>query len=758
MDGASDAGHAMPAMSLGLVYYILFRHKWKILVLGAAGLVAALIAWRLIPIPYASQARVLIRYVEERQSPTATEEGSRVRAVEERGSIIRTEAQILTSFDLALEVARQLGPEQVLDESVGSPAEDLASAAGAVFSGLTVDPQGAVLQLEFRHADAAKTQPILAAVIESYLKRHVQVHRSTGGIDAALIQETDQRRSRLLETEEELRKTLEQAGVIDLPSARTDLGARIARLQEELFAAEAALAENRAQIQAMTGAQPPSSTAPESDETPVGTSTAELPTDVVNVYRQILVSLPNLYTREQQLLAQFTAETTMVKGVRSQIAEQEALRARLEKEYPQLLVVPEARAVAPPATQAQAGGAFDVAAANARVSAIEARRRVLNDQLSRLRADLAKLGSIEARITELQRARELQEQQFRYLSANLERARVDEAFGPNRVSNISVLQSPSPPMRQSKKALQIIAGLAVGGLALGIGVAVAIELFLDQSLRRASEIESSLNLPFMLSIPRLKQIARPSARPVLKLSAAQPRGTSGLATEEGGVSGPSNGTGALVPWSVDSELRQYFDALRNRIVYSFEMRNITRKPKLVAVTSAGAGAGTSTVASGLAASLSETGDGNVLLVDMNPDRKSAHFFHRGDLKVGLSDALENEKRDDAMVRENLYMVSQETAEDRLNWLMPKRFATLVPKLKASDYDYIIFDLPPVSQISATPQLARFMDQVLLVVESEQTSRDAARRAGSMLTEAGANVAVVLNKTHDYVPRSLTHEL
>jgi Mrp family chromosome partitioning ATPase len=79
-------------------------------------------------------------------------------------------------------------------------------------------------------------------------------------------------------------------------------------------------------------------------------------------------------------------------------------------------------------------------------------------------------------------------------------------------------------------------------------------------------------------------------------------------------------------------------------------------------------------------------------------------------------------------------------------------------LRASDYDYIIFDMPPLSQISITPRLARFMDMVMLVVESEKTDREVVRRAVSMLTEVPANVGVVLNKRKKYVPERLQQEL
>jgi Mrp family chromosome partitioning ATPase len=82
---------------------------------------------------------------------------------------------------------------------------------------------------------------------------------------------------------------------------------------------------------------------------------------------------------------------------------------------------------------------------------------------------------------------------------------------------------------------------------------------------------------------------------------------------------------------------------------------------------------------------------------------------------------------------------------------------LVPKLKASDFDYIIFDMPPVNQISITPRLAGFMDMVLLVVESEQTDREIARQAAELLATSKAHVGVVLNKSRNYLPLKAQHD-
>jgi len=63
-------------------------------------------------------------------------------------------------------------------------------------------------------------------------------------------------------------------------------------------------------------------------------------------------------------------------------------------------------------------------------------------------------------------------------------------------------------------------------------------------------------------------------------------------------------------------------------------------------------------------------------------------------------------------------------------------------------------MPAVSQITPTQRLARFMDMVLMVVESEKTDRDQAKRVGSLLVETKTNVGVVLNKLRTNVPQRL----
>src|SRR5262249_20977166 len=95
-----------PGLALADIYHVLFRHKRKIISISALGLIAASLVYFFLPLPYVSQARLLIKYVLETKAPAqmGTKDLS-LAQVEEGESVMNTELLILTSFDLAKAVA-----------------------------------------------------------------------------------------------------------------------------------------------------------------------------------------------------------------------------------------------------------------------------------------------------------------------------------------------------------------------------------------------------------------------------------------------------------------------------------------------------------------------------------------------------------------------------------------------------------------------------------------------------------------------------
>jgi uncharacterized protein involved in exopolysaccharide biosynthesis/Mrp family chromosome partitioning ATPase len=715
-------------MTMGDIYYALFRHKWKIVVCSFAGLAAAAAFYIVRPPPFQSEARLFIRYVMESQGMGQVGDDNRIKSPDQRGeTIINSEIDILTSRDLAEQVAKVIGPEKIVARPDGI--NDLNMAALLIQRDLLVEVarNSSVIRIAFSHPNPEIVQPVLTELIDRYLKRHVEIHRASGMVGGFLAAETDQLRSRLAQTEEELRKARNKAGVISLTDAKKTYADQIARLRQEIFTAEVELAERSSMLQSMTKQSPVKLP-------PDGQTSTEPSSEQIKQYRSLSARQDALQKREQDLLTYFREDNPRVKDIHTQLTEVEGLKKNLEEAYPKL-----ARIIMPVSIQTGTpAGPIDLATEAARLTSLQTKIKVLNTQLEAIRAEAANTDQMEVTILQLMRQKELEEANYKNYSASLEQARINEALGSGSVSNISQVQTPTPPFADKKKALQIMIGLALAGIMAGLAWAFAIELYLDRSVRRPIDVERMLRLPLFLSIPNLTSKELGS-------------GPAAMALPQSDAGSKLSGT-ELSPWDSEKALYPFHETLRDRLIGYFESKGLTHKPKLVAVTGIGHNGGVTTTAAGLASSLSETGDGNVLLVDMTIGQGSAQQFYQGKAVCGLEEILET--RDSAQIEGNLYVVGQEPGGEKLSRILPNRFNKLVPKLKASNFDYIIFDMPPVSQVSITPRLAGFMDMVLLVIESEKTDRDLVQRATALLAESKAHVGAVLNKTKTYVPPRL----
>ena len=723
-----------PSLTLGDIYFVVFRHKWKILALAAAGLAAAGIYFFLKQPPYQSEAELLIRYVQDSRSVNPTENNSRVTSLMDLGaSVMNSEMHILSSFDLAAQVATNIGPAKILAKYGGG--SDPTRAAFVVRQNLKVEggKDSSVIHITFYHFDPDIVRPVLSEIITDYLEKHQEVHKAIGMSDDTLTEQTTQLRLQIAQTEDELRMAKTNAGIINIADSEKAYSEEIARIRRELFQAEADLAERQMSLSVLSGRQGTTNAA----------LIANIPAEAATQYKTACTRLAYLQKRAEDylILQGFTEQNKLVKEARSEIVQASKTKADLETRYPALADMDMAATVS-------IAGPTEYSTNMASLTSLPMRVKILREQLNRIQSDAAKLDEAEAKISDLERKKKVQEDNYKYFANTLEEARINEALGPGRVSNIKAIQTPSPPFKDFDKFYKNMLLMSLGGLLAGLCWAFLVEYYLDHSIKRPSEIYTKLKIPFFLSIPDLNQqdrprITGPEKRPLELTQSGTPVISSAL---------------EVTPGQVNHALRSHYDALRDRLVTYFESINLTRKPKLVAVTSANRGAGVSTIAAGLAASLSETGDGRVLLVDMNLEQGAAQQFIHGKPGCKLDDALVSGKRENAMVQENLYVVTEYSNADLLPRALPKRFASLVPKLKASDYDYIIFDMPPVSQTSVTLRLAGFMDNVMLVVESEKTDREAVQQASALLAQSKTSVTAVLNKTRKYVPARLHHDL
>ena len=375
---------------------------------------------------------------------------------------------------------------------------------------------------------------MLDELVKRYFTKHLEVHRSSASFDF-VTQQADQARARIGATEEALKTLKVKTGVTSVAENSATLNADVIKIEDVLAGTESELAEQSArvkQIEESTGVVSSSKSKSGAKASPTATPHAATDEDV-QTYQLTVARLNELRKVRLELLSRYTPENEGVKNNQAEITVMDRQRHELEKKFPDLI------GQAPtgpngPTTQ------LDLASERARLAGIQARTDILRTRLERKIKQLSEAGS---QIADLERKRDLEEQNYKYFQAAVEKARVDEALDPTKMPNISTVQQPSPPKPVFGKRDKITMMLGGAGIGLSIALAVLAEMFLNRTVKRPLELESRLGAPLLLSIP----YSRPMKR--LKNSKKKPRGNTELMV-------PSNGNGAgIASWEVDHFIR-----------------------------------------------------------------------------------------------------------------------------------------------------------------------------------------------------------
>lgn len=727
--------------------YILYKHKGKILIFSILGFAAsAAVYWNREPL-YESQAKLLVRYVLNRNTVDPFQ--SQMNPGGGPGDqVINTEMEILKSEDLALAVAAGVGVDRLLPEAGGTAA--VADAAGVILGNLEVTavPLNNVIYLNYGNPDPELSPVILKELVTQYFVKHLEIHRSAAAFDV-VAKQADEVRLQLRQTESELDKLRTDSGITSLADATSALSSQEARTREELMTAKAELADQTARIKSIEKSTGARDTA-ENGDLETGSASAnepsQVPAHILNEYKACQEVLSILHKRDTDLKLKFKSGNRLIATNRQQIDDNEAKSRSLIADYPDL-----ANGAALVQQDPQ-NPKWDLLAERAKLASITARVEVYNSHLNELKVMFNEQYALGARIDVIERRKQMEDAEYRSLELNLKNAKIDQTLDPSRMPNITIVQHPSKPVKTYDKITQkIVLGLAGGGMALGVGLALLIELLFDRRIKRPNDIHARLQLPLLLSIPYIRRKERGGLLlpPQPDIPRIGVNGNAGTLAPASAVRLPHNGSG-----QADHFILPYSETIRDRMIFNFEVNNLTHKPKLVAVTGLSAGAGASTIAAGLAKSFSEMNGVKVLLVDLSSNH-SEQGLPSGELPTqSLSGALQLARNTKfKQSSQNLYHASATARRDDtgLTNFSSMQLYELMPHLQASDFDYIIFDMPAIDQTSRTLTMAGLMDKVLLVLDGENTSRDALKWGYSELVKGRADVSCIFNKTRSHAP-------
>lgn len=710
--------------SLRDLYYTLFRHKYKMILFFIAVIAVVALGTFLSDETYRSDAKLLVRIGRETVTldPTAST-GPIIPVIQSRQSEINTELEILKSREIAERVVDSVGLETLVAGSEKSWMQRLLKRLNLakqlnernavvlrVMKNLEVEFQKEswILGVAYKAESPELAQEVLNKIIDCYYEKHIEVHRTPGSYQF-FSQESNNLRGKLTQAENQLRDLMNQTGISSLEEQRAVILDRIGVLQTEIDRAEADLVSSGAKVQSLQSAMA------NTPELVVTEATVGLPNAAVDEMRGKLYDLQLL---EQELVSKFEQDSRQVQDVRRQIA---AANALLETENQARSTLTKGLNLTYQEIQAS------LFAEQANLSSLQAGVSDLKSKLEDAKRELRVLNDNSVKITALTREIEIQEENYRKYSVNLEQARIDDALESGKISNINVVQAATLPMKpiRPRKVLNLLLGLLTGIFG-GIAIAFFSE-YLDHSIKTPDEAEEKLRLPAIACIPFVRK------------SRISPK----------------------AKWDVPINLKVHYDVFKERLLLSSDKSR--KEPQILAITSSHHDEGTSTIAANLATTLAQLGEGEVLLIDANLSHPSVHRIFESELSPGLADILtDGQSCEGAIVPspvQNLYLLSAGTINGNISEIFDSNgFTSLLNSIK-KNYRFVVIDLPAVNDASWSVRVAGLCDGVGLVIEAERSRWEVAQRTKELLVKANAKViGAIINKRRFYIPKWLYRTL
>jgi len=307
-----------------------------------------------------------------------------------------------------------------------------------------------------------------------------------------------------------------------------------------------------------------------------------------------------------------------------------------------------------------------------------------------------------------------------------------------RASNIRIVDSAEVPQAPVKPRKTLNLALSLfAGLLCGIGLAFFQE-YMDDTIKTAEDISRYLNVPTLGLVPKMSSLqGRRGYGYGHFYGYGRKKAELALATAEPKID--------LIAHEAPSSLMaEAYRSIRTSLLLS----SPDHPPRLVLVTSSSPSEGKTVTAINMAISLTQTGARVVLVdADMRKPRVQSVFGLTGE--VGLSSVLTGTAQLKDAIHEssipNLFVIPCGPVPPNPGELiLADRFRQLTQVLPQY-FDYVIFDSPPIANVSDSRILASMCDATILVIKALSTSRHQGYSAVDYLKESHAHIAgVVLN--------------
>ena len=415
-------------------------------------------AWR-IPTLYEAKATLLVKLGHELMyRPETQAQGGTLRAMTQEEAL-NNEIKILTNQDLIKNVVATIGVKTLYPDLVPEGAAEeswMLDVAAIMFAGnLTAVPveKSNIIEVSFKHEKPAIAARAANTLLESFKDKHIEVYSDPKS--SFLEQQTGTFSDKLKQVEDRLQAFKQDHQVYSLDEQRSGL------LQQRI-GLDTALRTTQTQIR----------------EVEQKIAYAKSPRWNHEAIMDTQKQLRELQRKERELLERYTENSRVVGSLRREIqGVKESVVGPLE----------DARRI-------------ELSKLEGELGALKAKADGLQRQVGQISGEVQALDAREKEYTNLKREFASQEANYKNYLAKFEESRIVDDMNRRKLSNVSVIQNATVPIKPAKDRKKQYALLSVIlGFAAAIGLAFVRE-FAPQRCTTPLSVEKHLGLPVIVPI------------------------------------------------------------------------------------------------------------------------------------------------------------------------------------------------------------------------------------------------------------------
>lgn len=433
----------------------LIKHKWLIVLAPLVAIVVAALIAFLRPAMYEAEASLLVKLGREYLYAPEVGDGG-TRAPNQLAGFVNAELQILDSPDLKARVVDEIGPATLYPDVADEPtASELAVAKLDADLLIANIADANVLQIAFRHEDAAMAARVINLLIDRFLEKRTHIYAT---LEPAFLEE------RLADSAERLN------------TAHTSL--KDFRQNNRLYAYEQQahlLLDERQQLQRTLDTVSAKASGLDRKAATLALEMLRVP-ETVTVYQDttrnpaVDEALEEFIKRKieaQQLAKEYGERHPALVSARTDLVTLEAFIEQQDKELQATVRTGQ--------NPIRSNLEAQLIQAKTELGLLQTEQTSLEQQSARVDDDLSAIAAHKKQLDDLERTVQLYEGEHAGYLDKMGEVRFSEALNQDKQSNIRIIQEATPPLGAKGLALKaqlLLAGIIGSFLALGAAYAM----------------------------------------------------------------------------------------------------------------------------------------------------------------------------------------------------------------------------------------------------------------------------------------------